>query len=403
MNRRAYLAAFGTVAAAGLAGCSGDSYDVAAQDAGDATDWPMPGHDPANTRYVPGGTAPRTGVKTAWRTEVLTPTGPPSVASDTVFLPVGNDLLAVDAASGEVRWRADPAENAAVYWSAPTVLDGVAYLVGDDRIRALDVEDGTEQWGYTFDEPTGYLAPTPGFGGDELFAAAGETVYRFDADTGNVEWSRDVFGQIRHTMAYQPGVLFVVTEGGDVYALLEGEGDGFWRTALPDLVQCPPTVADGRLYVGCFDGKLYALSERGAIEWSTEIGGFAKGGVGVAGGTVYADGSGGLHALDAETGDEQWSVDVGTTGDHPPVIVGDTVYTGGAKLRALKPGGGVGFLGARIEPTRFTADLGQYVGALAAADGSLYAAVEVKRDPNGGADSENLQTELRRLDAQSSG
>ena len=188
-----------------------------------------------------------------------------------------------------------------------------------------------------------------------------------------------------------------------MYALLESEGEGFWRTGLPDLSQCPPTYSDGRVYVGCWDGKVYALSEQGSIEWSTEVGGFAKGGIGVAGDTVYADGGRSLHALDAESGKKQWSVDVGTTGDHPPVIVGDTIYTGGAKLRALKPGGGVGVGSARIEPTRFTADLGEYVGQLAAADGALYAAVEVKSDPNGGTSEENTTTELWRLDAQSSG
>ncbi|WP_255197254.1 PQQ-binding-like beta-propeller repeat protein [Halorarius litoreus] len=403
MNRRSYVAALGTAATAGLAGCSGSDYDAVAADAGDARDWPMPGHDAANTRYIPEGTAPRSGVETVWRTEVLMPTGPPSVAEDTVFLPVGNDVLAVDAASGEIRWRADPDENAAVYWSAPTVLDGVAYLVGDDALRALAVDDGTEQWRYEFDDPTGYLAPTPGFGGDELFVAAGETVYRFDTDTGDLEWERDVFGQVRQTLAYRPGMVFAVTEGGDVYALADGDGGGYWRTALPDMVQCPPTFADGRLYVGCFDGNLYALNERGAIEWSTDIGGFAKGGIGAAHDTVYADGGRSLHALDAETGNKQWAVSLGTTGDHPPVIVDDTVYTGGAKLRALKLGGGLGVGGTRIEPARFTADLGEYVGQLVAADGSLYAAVEVKRDPNGGTDSDNRKTELQRLDAQSSG
>ena len=403
MNRRRYLATLGTAATVGVTGCSNSSHDPAARDAGDATDWPMPGHDTANTRYIPDGTGPRDGVETAWRTDIGRPTAPPTVAGDTVFQPVGNDVFAIDATSGEVRWRADPEENSAAYWSAPTVIDGVAYLAGDDRVRALGVDDGTEQWSREFEDPLGYVAPTPGFGGDELFVAAGETVYRLDSDAGDVEWSRRLFGSISQTMAYRPGILFAVSEGGDVYALLDSEGDGFWRTALPNLSQCPPTYADGRLYVGCWDGKVYALSEQGVVEWSTDVGGFAKGGIGVAGETVYADGGRGLHAIDAESGEKRWSVDVGTTGDHPPVIVGDTIYTGGEKLRALKPGGGIGVAGARIEPTRFTADLGAYVGPMSAADGSLYVTVEVKRDPNGGDHSDNLKTELLRLDAQSSG
>lgn len=120
---------------------------------------------------------------------------------------------------------------------------------------------------------------------------------------------------------------------------------------------------------------MYALGRRGQIEWSTAIGGFAKGGIGVADGTVYADGGRKLHALSVESGKNRWHVDVGTIGDHPPVIVGDTVYTGGDRLRALKPDGGVGTDGFRVEPARFTAEVGTYVGQLSAANGSLYAVV----------------------------
>lgn len=402
-SRRDALAAAGSALFVGLAGCSESEYDAAAGEAGDATDWPTPGHDNANTRYIPDGRGPREGVTTRWRVETGLPTAAPTVAGDTVFAPVGNDVLALDAATGEGRWRVDPQEDAAVYWAAPTVADGVAYLSGDRRVRALDVADGTERWSREFERSAGELAPTLGYDGHGLFVAAGETVYRLHRETGEIEWSRRLFGHVRRTMAYRTPFLFAVTEGGDVYALSGDEGTGFWRTALPDTVQCVPTCAGQRLYVGCFDGNLYAIDHGGAIEWSTEIGGFAKGGIGVAGGTVYADGGRELHALDAESGEQRWAVGVGTTGDHPPVIVGDTIYTGGEKLHALKSGGGLGVGDVRFEPARFTTDLGHYVGPMAAADGSLFAFVQVKRDPNGDADSDNLRTELRRLDAQPSG
>lgn len=389
-SRRQVLAATGGAVVAGLAGCAGRNHDGTAGASSDATGWPVPGHDAGNTRYVVDGRGPRDGVTTAWRTEIGLPTAAPTVADDTAFQPVGNDVLAVDVASGDVRWRVDPEEDAGVYWSAPAVHDGVAYLAGDDRVRALDVADGSERWTREFDSSLGEAAPTLAHGGDSLFVAAGETVYRLRVESGEVAWSRRLFGHVDRTMAHQPPFLFAVTRGGDVYALSATDGDGFWRTALPDSVGCVPTYGDGALYVGCFDGNLYAIDERGAIEWRTGIGGFAKGGVGVAGDAVYADGGRELHALD-DDGSKRWAVDVGTTGDHPPVIVGDTVYTGGEKLRALKPGGGVGLGGTRIEPARFTADLGNYVGPMAAADGSLYVTVSVGED-----DAE--RTELRRLD-----
>ncbi|WP_266078451.1 hypothetical protein [Haladaptatus caseinilyticus] len=50
--------------------------------AGGTTDWPMYGHDNANTGYDPNGTAPRTGVKERWRASVGTATAQPVIAGE---------------------------------------------------------------------------------------------------------------------------------------------------------------------------------------------------------------------------------------------------------------------------------------------------------------------------------
>ena len=374
-SRRSLLATIGAAGAAGIAGCSSSSgYDRAAMDAGDATDWPTAGHDRHHTRYIPDGTGPRSGVTERWRVPTGLHTAEPVVAGGTVFLVTGADVLALDAQTGEKRWSVAPENRAATYWAAPTVYEGVAYVAGDERVRAFDVDTGRERWAHEFGELT-TATPTLSTSGTGLFVAAGETVARLDRETGAVDWQRRLFGQVRRAVAVRTLMVVVATEGGDVYALSADSGDGYWHTALPDYCQSTPTVVGDRTFVGCFDGNLYAIGGRGQVEWTTEIGGFAKGGIGVADGTVYADGGRELHAVDAESGERRWRVDVGTTGDHPPVIVGDTVYTGGDRLRALEPGGGIGTGDLRVGAARFTADVGRYVGPLSAANGSLYAAV----------------------------
>ncbi|MBV0923344.1 PQQ-binding-like beta-propeller repeat protein [Halomicroarcula limicola] len=373
-SRRSFLASAGVATIAGVAGCQTDSgYDDAADAAGDDTDWPTTGHDRQHTRYVPAGSGPRSGVTERWRVASGLVTAEPVVVGDTVLATVGSDMVALDAESGEKRWSADPENQGASYWAAPSVYDGTAYVTGDGRARAFDIESGEQQWSREFESPT--AGSTVGYEGSGLFVAAGETVYRLDRETGEIAWQRRLFGQIRQPVAVRPPFVVAVTEGGDVYALDESDGDGYWRTGLPDAVQCTPTMAGRRIFVGCFDGNLYALGHRGQREWRTEIGGFAKGGIGVADGAVYADGGRELHAVGVESGDRRWRVDLGTTGDHAPVIVGDTVYVGGDRLRALRPGGGVGVGDVRVEAARFTATIGRYVGQLSAANGSLYAHV----------------------------
>lgn len=375
-TRRRFLASVGAAGALFAAGCSGGPVSGGTAANGDETNWPTAGLDATNTRYVEDGSAPRSGASTRWRVEIGFGLGAePAVVDGVVYAPVVDDLLALDAESGDRLWSIDPPERGAQFWSTPTVADGTVYVHDSDGLRALDAETGEEQWSRSLDPRAGTVSPTMDHDGDELFVGRGERVYQFAAETGETRWSRRLFGRFSTTFAYNARWLVAVAEGGDVYALDPESGDGFWRRRLPDHVQCPPTMDDGTTYVGCFDGHVYALGDRGQVLWNTEVGGFAKGGIAATDDAVFADGGRELHAIDARSGEHRWSVPVGSARDHPPVVVDDVVYTGGDRLRAVKPGGGIGLAGHRFDATRFSADLGGVVGAIVAADGSLFAAV----------------------------
>lgn len=241
-SRRSFLATVGAASVAGSAGCSSNSgYDQAAEDAGDATDWPTAGHDRQHTRYIPDGTGPRSGVTERWRVEIGMHTAEPVVAGKTAFATVSHDVLALDLETGEERWLVAPENGAAVYWAAPAVHDGTVYVAGDRMVRAFDVETGDQQWVHELGKLT-TASPTLGRAGHGLFVAGGETIARLDPDTGSVDWERQLFGQIREAPAVGSRLLVVPTEGGDIYALSPGSGDGYWRTELPDHCQCSPTT-----------------------------------------------------------------------------------------------------------------------------------------------------------------
>ena len=386
-SRRRFLAALGAAGAAvGGAGCLGSNgYDDAADSAGGRTDWPTFGHDGHNTNYNPAGTAPRTGVSERWRVETYALTAQPVLADGTVYAVDGADVRAIDAASGEVRWSVAPDNRGATYWSPPTVVDGTVYLGdGDERLRAFDAESGETLWTRTFGDDrfeAVYGSPTPGPGDRTLFVGTtGGRIYAVDSATGETRWSTSVFGRIRSTLAVDPPLVFAATEGGDVYAV-SNSGQQHWQTALPDLSNTTPAVADGTLYVGCFDGKVYAIDGgRGRVEWATRVGGFVEGGLAVAGGRVYAQGGRELHALDADGGRTLWRASIGSTGDHTSVVVGDTVYVGGDRLRAFKPGGGTGVADVRVGATRFAESFPGGVDHVAGGDGLLVAGVRLGAD-----------------------
>lgn len=81
-----------------------------------------------------------------------------------------------------------------------------------------------------------------------------------------------------------------------------------------------PVVRDGdELYVGGWDGTLYALDSRGALRWRRELGETLDGGAALDGKTVYVQTWGRrVVALDRDTGRERWRFDSppSTADDH---------------------------------------------------------------------------------------
>ena len=353
-------------------GSNGDNSD------GEGTGWLTAGYDRANTNHVPDMRAIR-GVSRTKRFDSGLNATQSIVAEGTLYHSTDR-LSAVDLESGEERWAVAPEDGQGNFWAAPTVHGGTVYLAnGHQRVHAVDAENGEKRWTTELDVGT-RCSPSLDHDGEALFVGGDGHVSRLDTETGDVVWTRDLFGQFQETLASHRGVVYAVSEGGELYALDE-YGDGYWRVDLPAKCQTPPTVAERHVYVGTFDGFVHAIdTSRASIAWSTEVGGFAKGGIAVDDDTVYADGGRTLHAMDADTGEKRWEFDVGTTGNHTPVVAGDTVFTTGEKLYALKPDGGFSNGRIREEMIRFTHATGGYGGPMSVADGRLFVTARLDED-----------------------
>lgn len=374
-SRRRFLAAVGGAIGVSSAGCAANDTGDPGDDTDAVADRPTFGRDGGNTNYSPHGAAPTDSPAERWRVERSRASAQPVIADGTVYAPVGADVLAIDADSGEVMWSVDPENDATIYWAPPTVRDGVVYLGdGDERLRAFDAEDGALLWERRFDGDRFegiYGAPTVGVRGLSVGTAGGR-VYTLDPATGETVWRTSVFGRIESTLASDPPLLYAVTSGGDVYTFGSG-GRGHWHVGLPGLSSSTPAAVDGRCYVGCHDGAVYALAD-GAVEWTTEVGGFASGGLAVADGRLFVAGGAGLMVLDAESGRVRWSSTVGSDGE-TPVVVDETAYVGGDGLYGMTLDGGIGLGAARVGGCRFALSVPNGVRHVAAGGGLLVASV----------------------------
>ncbi len=154
---------------------------------------------------------------------------------------------------------------------------------------------------------------------------------------GTKQWAAQVQGFITlSSPALSPdgSVVYVGVEtqtGGRLIAFT-GNGAFKWSFVRGEAIESSPAVgADGTIYVGCDDGKLYALNpDNGAIRWEFPTGTFIASSPAIAAdGTIYfGAGDSRLHALNPD-GTQRWTFLAGDWIDSSPAIGADgTIYFG---------------------------------------------------------------------------
>lgn len=180
------------------------------------------------------------------------------VTSDDALGPTGESLLALDAATGEVRWTAEVGDSEGVAIGA-----GAVYVAAYQRLYAVDLADGTERWHREFEGGT----VGPGFAADTVFAGSEDyespAVHAFDPETGEVRWSVEDWIV---TSLQAADALYV---GGEHVASYAPDGTERWRYDAGGLIGRVPVTA-GTLYVG--SGTVVALSTAdGGVRWSFDV------------------------------------------------------------------------------------------------------------------------------------
>jgi polyvinyl alcohol dehydrogenase (cytochrome) len=167
-----------------------------------------------------------------------------------------------------------------------------------------------------------------------------------------------------------------------------------WKIAMPDAVSAAPTVVAGIVYVGAWDGVMYALdAASGAVRWTYEVdcqnailpipprclapgqdepdrsgtdGGLIVGAAAVTGGNVYFGGGRTLYCLDVSTGKLVWKrVLCGNPDDanceqdenDPALIFSSAVVTGGLVIVGVSVDGADGYRGGIVAVDAATGEM----------------------------------------------
>ena len=189
-------------------------------------------------------------------------------------------LLAVDAATGETRWKADRDELPS--WGTPTVAStpGGPVLVTNaaNYVRAYDPTSGKELW--RIGRSSKITAPTPVFDEGLFVIASGRaperpifvvkpdargdlTLRDGETSSASVAWSKTGRGSYMPTPLIYKGLVYVLANNGvfDAYNLRTGEE--VYRQRLPQVgngFSASPVAADDKIYLSSEDGDVLVIA-----------------------------------------------------------------------------------------------------------------------------------------------
>ena len=191
--------------------------------------------------------------------------------------------------------------------SSAAVVDGTVYVGSDDtNLYAIDAATGAVRWQTPLG---GEVLSSPAVSDGVVFVGSFDgNLYALDAATGAVRWQAPLGGQVWSSPAVAGRDRVRRWQRRPAARVRCGARDGDVVVRDERRVSSSPAVADGIVYVGSFDGRVYAVDAAiGGERWRFDTGNVVFSSPKVADGTVYVGShSGAMYALDAADGELDW-------------------------------------------------------------------------------------------------
>ncbi|MEQ1860504.1 MAG: PQQ-binding-like beta-propeller repeat protein [Chthoniobacteraceae bacterium] len=165
-------------------------------------------------------------------------------------------VVALDAATGAVRWKAPRNSPAMKQFSFSTPLavkrGGVTQIIspGSGLVGAYDLKDGRELWRVAYGE--GYsVVPRPVFAHDLLFVSSSfdkPTLYAVRPDGTDVAWTIPKGAPHTASTIVVGDEIYFVSDGGIATCADARTGDVHWTERVGGNFSASPIAAEGRIY-----------------------------------------------------------------------------------------------------------------------------------------------------------
>lgn len=243
----------------------------------------------------------------------------PYLYNGTVYIGSGDSCLyAVDAQKGSLKWKV---KTGGIIRLSPCVYEGVVYVGSfDGFIYAFNADDGAKVWVFDARGQYNHVQPSPRVANGILYCGARNpffyaidaktgkeiwkhcfdfswvessaaiadgkvyvgssdlnTIFSFDAKTGNVNWVLKIHNDTWSSPCYDNGTIYIglasygsradTLTGGGILAINAADGTEKWKIECGNSifiggVVSSPTVYNDVVFYGSLDGKVYAVENK---------------------------------------------------------------------------------------------------------------------------------------------
>jgi parallel beta-helix repeat protein len=219
-------------------------------------------------------------------------------------------------------------------------------------------------------------------------------VTNLGAQINQTLWNYTTGGLVESSPAIAEGRIYVGSNDFRIYSLEASTGSLVWSFETGDDVESSPAVVEGRVFVGSEDRTLYCLNaSSGVLLWSFEAADNVRASPTVVDGLVFVGSEdGNVYCLNASTGAPVWSYATEGRVRSSPAVAGGNVYVGsydgrvycldasmGAQIWNYSTGGRVRSSPAVVEGRVFVGSEDGLVYSLNASSGVLFWSYATRR------------------------
>jgi outer membrane protein assembly factor BamB/tRNA A-37 threonylcarbamoyl transferase component Bud32 len=206
--------------------------------------------------------------------------------------------------------------------------DGIVFVGAyDNNLYALDAKSGEFKWKYATE---GGIASSPHVWQDRVFIGSEDRMlYCINAQTGRIVWTCPTQGYVRSSPRVEYNHVFFGSDDHHLYAANVQTGRVAWKSETEGPVRTRPAIGEESIYFGCEDGAIYAVDIKGALRWRFITKRAVTSSPALYEGVIYiGSGDHTVYALDVRSGWAVWRFRTGKPVISSPAVEKDTVYVG---------------------------------------------------------------------------